>query len=101
MENMTCHQCHETYSYEYEEVDNAKHYVGFGDYEYDDPGLEFENTVCAKCGEHIGPGLGEDDNGYPREHWTLCFRGPLGLLCEECTEEVEPSHTCKKEATDE
>lgn len=58
--------------------------------EYTDPRLTFEDTYCQRCGAQIGPGLGEDEDGRQYEHWTICFDGPIGLVCEDCANELDP-----------
>lgn len=73
----------------YEEVDTS--YSRHGELTWpENLGIEHDGTRCARCDTPIGPVLVEDlETGYDRGAWVLCFTGPLGLLCEDCTVEVE------------
>ena len=58
--------------------------------QYVDKRVVFEDTYCAVCRAQIGPSLGEDEDGRQYEHWTICFDGPAGLVCEDCANELDP-----------
>lgn len=58
--------------------------------------LCFEDTSCTnpECeGNHaVGPHVGEDEDGYPSSAWGICFAGPLGPICEDCAQLLDPTN---------
>jgi hypothetical protein len=78
----------------------------FGNFEYvygedgpeqsplpDPDDLPFDAAACAMCGNPVGGiiSMSEDRYGNEREsgHWIITYRGPLGVVCEDCIDPAE------------
>jgi hypothetical protein len=55
--------------------------------------LPFDTATCAMCGGDVGAGLYSREDTYGRETeyegWVTTFRGPLGVVCEDCVQPAE------------
>jgi hypothetical protein len=55
--------------------------------------IVFDATYCVMCNGYIGPGLHSREDSHGREieyeAWITMFRGPLGLVCEDCVQPAE------------
>lgn len=77
----------------YDEYEADQIWTNYGP-DYSDPRVEFENTCCTVCRDAIGPMLGEDsETGHPTSAYRMMFDGPLGLVCEDCAQDLDPYPT--------
>lgn len=61
----------------------------YGASEHLHPGIVFEETHCARCGDLVGPHLEENpDTGGDRGAWTECWDTPAGIFCADCVDWV-------------